>query len=353
MTRSGGVLKDLKAKANKRNASRNTGVARSTKSTTQEQSLPLEIQQRCLNIFQDAMKTGLEDKKSLQEVKGHLFDRNFAAAFGQEEYLQTYASRWSPSRALGYAEIFAILKPYIFSDETPKDHQSGSLRITCLGGGAGAELVGLAGWCKILGDAFENLTMDLNLIDIAEWTSVVKELTHRIVNPPELSKYASAAAKEANVAFLELTKFKPHFSKEDVLNWSSDATSLATGDTSILTLLFTLNELYSTSMAKTQKLLTQLTASMRSGSLLLVVDSPGSYSTVTINGAEKKYPMQWLLDHTLLGALDRVDVAPWEKLVSDDSRWFRMPEGLQYPIDLENMRYQIHLYRKTEERTAS
>ena len=35
----------------------------------------------------------------------------------------------------------------------------------------------------------------------------------------------------------------------------------------------------------------------------------------------------------------------WEKLESADSVWFRLAEGLRYPIQLENMRYQMHLYR--------
>ncbi|KAG9551002.1 hypothetical protein KCU79_g13535, partial [Aureobasidium melanogenum] len=94
--------------------------------------------------------------------------------------------------------------------------------------------------------------------------------------------------------------------------------------------------------------------SMLPGSLLLVVDSPGSYSTVTLNGATQKYPMQWLLDHTLLSPKKNAEKGTpvqWKKLVSDESRWFRLPdEDLKYPIDLENMRYQIHLYQRQDEK---
>ena len=56
--------------------------------------------------------------------------------------------------------------------------------------------------------------------------------------------------------------------------------------------------------------------------------------------------MKWLVDHVLLGEGEGKDGAEWEKIVEDDSRWFRLPEGLSYPIALENMRYQIHLYRR-------
>ena len=93
-----------------------------------------------------------------------------------------------------------------------------------------------------------------------------------------------------------------------------------------------------------------MTESLAPGAMLLVIDSPGSYSTVTLNGAEKNYPMQWLLDHTLLadvsGGKAKEEVKLWEKLQDDDSRWFRLDDRLEYPIELENMRMQLHLYRR-------
>jgi 25S rRNA (uracil2843-N3)-methyltransferase len=96
------------------------------------------------------------------------------------------------------------------------------------------------------------------------------------------------------------------------------------------------------------------------GALLLVVDSPGSYSTVSIGktsdsgdeSKKKRYPMQWLLDHTLLesAAISNSKNASgehqWEKLESRNSEWFRLSDDLRYPVDLEDMRYQIHLYRR-------
>jgi len=71
-----------------------------------------------------------------------------------------------------------------------------------------------------------------------------------------------------------------------------------------------------------------------------------SYSEVQLGqGADsktKQYPMKWLLDHTL----QQVAQSKWKKHVADDSRWFRLDPSLKYPIDLENMRYQIHLYQR-------
>ena len=143
-----------------------------------------------------------------------------------------------------------------------------------------------------------------------------------------------------------------HFTQQDVLEWSEPEIAALMGKINLVTLMFTLNELYSADRPKTQRLLSFLGSAMPPNALLLVVDSPGSYSTVSINGAEKKYPMQWLLDYTLLGPPQKPDAEPsekqgkWEKVLSEDSKWFRL-QGLQYPIDLENMRYQIHLYKRT------
>ena len=81
----------------------------------------------------------------------------------------------------------------------------------------------------------------------------------------------------------------------------------------------------------------------------MVIDSAGSYSEVTLNGNTKKYPMQWLLDYTLLENCKRETTSgsiTWTKIQGNDGVWFRLPEGLKYPLELENMRYQIHLYKR-------
>ncbi|CAD0109077.1 unnamed protein product [Aureobasidium uvarum] len=354
----------------------------------QSNAIPTAIQQSLLNVFRNACNKGspAEIEDILQEVKGHLFNRDFATAFGKDDYLEAYAARWSPSRALGYAQIFSDLSPELIelldqksseTEEPSKDtselseqlegklnleesaNSSKPLNILCLGGGAGAEVVGLAGWLRHLKDDAPpsddkpqpNISkLDIFGVDVANWDKVMQDLHQGVITPPFLSKYASAAAKAANKAVLPSEAFNVRFKQQDLLDTDAAGVSDMLTNSDIVTIMFTLNELYSTSVAKTQRLLYALTASMRPGSLLLVVDSPGSYSTVTLNGASQKYPMQWLLDHTLLSPkkdAEKGTPAQWKKLVSDESRWFRLPdEDLKYPIDLENMRYQIHLYQR-------
>lgn len=354
----------------------------------QDNAIPTSVQQSLLNVFRHACNkdSPVEIEDILQQVKGHLFNRDFATAFGKDEYLQAYAARWSPSRALGYAQIFSDLSSEIaelldqkssdtkqankniseLSEQLESKLNLGStsdsskpLNVLCLGGGAGAEVVGLAGWYRHMRDdalasedkPHPNISkLDIFGVDVAKWDKVMQDLHQGVITPPFLSKYASAAAKAANKAVLPSEIFNVRFKQQDLLDTDAVEVNNMLANNDIVTIMFTLNELYSTSVAKTQRLLYALTASMRPGSLLLVVDSPGSYSTVTLNGASQKYPMQWLLDHTLLSPKKDAPTgtpAQWKKLVSDESRWFRLPdEDLRYPIDLENMRYQIHLYQR-------
>ncbi len=333
---------------------------------------PAELQQPILNIFRDTLLTAsltANLKSLLQEIKGHLYNRDFKAAFGRPEYLEAYAARWSPTRALGYLDIFRDIWHHVraasdtengnCSDETGNDGSGKVFRITCLGGGAGAELVAFGALVRLLerrsqsspDDGEEGISIDLEtqtvplhikLIDIAPWAHVIDSLLSGITNPPILSPYASAAARASNRSLAASSVFNAEFLQHDLL--AVDANTLASllEGSHLVTCMFTLNELYK-SVPQTQRLLLDLTKCLSAGSILLVVDSPGSFSTVTINGVEKKYPMHWLLDHALLRGQTP---ARWEKLVTEESRWFRLPDGLKYPIELENMRYQMHLYRK-------
>ncbi|GAB7352315.1 hypothetical protein MBLNU459_g2765t1 [Dothideomycetes sp. NU459] len=444
-------------------------VAETENGSSSGDHYPLPLQQALLDVFRDACVKALDVDldSTLQEVKGHLYNRDFYAAFGKDEYLQAYAARWSPSRALAYAQVFSDISCYISpsvgdhvapvaslsrrrrssshdhsrtrsvslvegdsaeiiaivsnltqkvknmmkpstqssrpepsgerdeteasdtfdeqtfgkgdgpqaggvrvstssANQTPRQSMqvAGHLtRIACIGGGAGAEIVGLAGWFKLMlnrQDGNSNAEMPspsphhLNIlnVDVAKWDKVVQELDRRITLPPVLSPYASAAAKAANSALLSSESFKVSFRQQDVLEMDAPDIGGMLGNMDLVTIMYTLNELYTASVPKAQRLLLEITACVRPGTHLLVVDSPGSYSTVVINGAEKKYPMQWLLDHTLLDEDRQTRLTNWEKLVSDESRWFRIPKGLKYPIELENMRYQIHLYRRCGTNTS-
>lgn len=356
-----------------------------------EPSVPVELQQNLLNIFRDTFPELLDSnelKPTLQEVKNALYERDFNRAFGKEEFLEAYSVRWSPSRALCYNTILVDIKDHLRDLEGKKakakeSDERSTLSVVSFGGGA-AEVVAFGGYVRYLLDAtseenesekadpseaLANLSIsegepevlsasetsassvvDALLIDCAEWQQVVEKLHTGLLTPPIMSKYASTAAKAANKSMLISGHQATKFSVEDCLTMDQTKMAEIIGQKpKLVTLLFTLNELYTSSIPKTTAFLLKLTIAAKPGTLLLVVDSPGSYSETTMGTEAKKYPMHWLLNHTLVDTAKINGVAnkpDWEKVVSDESRWFRVPDSLRYPISLENMRYQIHLYRR-------
>ncbi|KAH0498844.1 hypothetical protein TgHK011_006074 [Trichoderma gracile] len=319
-------------------------------------------QQRILTLFSDAFNPVLsadDFSARLQAIKQALFNRDFDAAFGAEENLQAYAARWSPTRALCYSSIFQSIAHYMNATSSPspitpsddaESHNSKSkgttTKMLCLGGCA-AEQIAFASHIHQ-----QHSSGTLSLLDAGPWNPVTQLLQKHITSPPTLSKYASAAAKAANSPLLTQGQLETAFTQADVLSLERSALQKIVGtEPLIVTMLFTLNELYTNGgIGKTTHFLKLLGEVLPHESLLLVVDSPGSYSEAAVGKEKKRYPMQWLLDHTLLdpraaAAQSRGDYE-WDKLESHDSVWFRLPEGLNYPIQLENMRYQMHLYQK-------
>jgi 25S rRNA (uracil2843-N3)-methyltransferase len=120
----------------------------------------------------------------------------------------------------------------------------------------------------------------------------------------------------------------------------------------------TLNELYATSMPRTTAFLRRVREAAPKGSLLLVVDSPGAYSEVAAANAEegdekRKYPMSLLLDYALLPKKQTQDDSDeeqperdWEKVINEPSMVYKLDDALKYPVSLENMRFQVHLFKR-------
>ncbi|KAG8160623.1 hypothetical protein KVR01_008887 [Diaporthe batatas] len=363
-----------------------------------EHVLPVDLEQLMINVFRTTFPACNDFealKPTLQEIKDALFRRDFDMAFGKDEFLEAYAIRWSPSRALGYAQLMAWICEERAEDECiqrllggdgDEDEQMPA-KVVCFGGGA-AEIMAFAGLLRHLRpadaagipnppseDVAKDLqalsisdtgssptVLDLHLIDTADWSSVLSKLQECLETPPTLSKYASVAARAANASFLSPGSVNHTFTRCDALGLSTEDLRAAIGpDPALLTLLFTLNELYTASMPQTTSFLLRVTEAAPKGSLLLVVDSPGSYSETAVGSAKegeekKKYPMSWLMDYALVpkpkkkAADDKgaeEEPAPaWEKVISEDSLWYRLEEDLEYPVSLENMRFQVHVFKR-------
>ncbi|KXX83134.1 hypothetical protein MMYC01_200364 [Madurella mycetomatis] len=319
-------------------------------------------QQRVLDVFRHAFPEVLSSPNlttTLQSVKQALFERDFAKAFGDPEHLAVYAARWSPTRALCYASVLGGIKEQLelissspAQADSTENGENGDgqqapqeLKVLSIGGGA-AELVALGAFLN----QSPSLSGSITLLDSGPWANVVSQLTAGLTTPPPLSKYASSAAKLSNTAMVSPSRLNPTFFQHDALTFGNEGLGALLGHSPLLiTVLFTLNEIFTTNgIGKTTAFLLDLTSSTPVGSLLLVVDSPGSYSEASVGKDAKRYPMQWLLDRIMLGTRrDPVNGRRWAKLESQDSVWFRLagPEALDYPIPLENMRYQMHLYK--------
>lgn len=374
-------------------------------------SIPVSLQQLLLNVFRTALlpdtTSSSEPEENdlhtqIQTLKAHLYNRDFVSAFADAspELLRAYALRWSASRCLAYVGIFKGVVPALLDNSLAlrrrnldnadsKSNSENGLRVLCIGGGAGAEIVALAGVWRALLDEYDasstnekqidetEESVDSNLeklsltvkdalplpklnvtaVDVAEWSNVVDSLSKTIRSttvlgqkscPPPLLKDSSENAVDISFRHLDvLSLSEPDFSS---LLSPHDAPK-----TNLISLMFTLNELFSTSMPKTTQLLLRITDETDPGTILLIVDSPGSYSTLSIGGEsakQRQYPMKFLLEHTLL----TVAQGKWEKMLSQDSRWFRREaskltysvnlEGGDGLVKLEDMRYQIHVYRR-------
>lgn len=323
--------------------------ANSAQKSPETVDFPTEVQQMVLDAFRRAFQSDTEAavKAAIQAVKGHLFLRDFAAAFARQEYLEAYALRWSASRALGYSDIFlhGDLQQVWLGGTAHEPLSASATTVACIGGGGGAEVAA----CAVAAHSYSLSKVDVHAIDIADWASCLSKLQNTMSTPPPLSTYASERAKAANRSLVSRDQLGVRFSHHNILAVSEKQLRDLLGGLRLCTIMFTLNELFSTSIASTTAFLLALTDAMAPNSWLLVVDSPGSYSEVTLGRGQDarttQYPMKWLLDHTLLEVAGGNN-SNWKKHVSDDSRWFRLSRSLKYPIELENMRYQIHLYQR-------
>ncbi|KAJ2999316.1 hypothetical protein NUW58_g35 [Xylaria curta] len=380
----------------------------------------LRGQQAILDIFSNTFREVLEKEDfslQLQKLKTALFNRDFEGAFAHEAALDVYAARWSPTRALCYGKVLRGLNSHLESlmsdvaarqggdeyktghaptrgnqDESTIENETRNaeseasvaqqknnegekiqyLKVLAIGGAA-AEIVAFADYISSANANAnaKSIRGEITLLDIGPWGTIVERLQAALTTTPPISRYVSAAAKEVNKALVPASSLSSTFLQKDILFLSQgDLTKLISNpDHSpvLISLLFTLNELYTTGgIKRTTSFLRLLSAIVPPGTLLLVVDSPGSYSETTVGKEAKRYPMQWLLDHTLLPPPSRPrqkpggdqgreedrreqkpnnDSVKWESIESHDSIWFRVVEGLRYPIPLENMRYQMHLYR--------
>lgn len=336
-----------------------------------QKAVPYNLQQRLLDVFGTTLASTLASphlSDALQALKRSLFERDFAGAFGGVDNTRTpadqagnqstdghenpptpgdislldaYAARWSPTRALCYASVLGSpLVQEQWQGESSETERP--LRLVAIGGGA-AETVAF-GALLAAGEPGEPRTGDLLLVDSGPWASLVDRLHASMIEPGAYSRYPALVgpAERFGVAFRQLDILK--VDDEEMSKIIGGAGGEASSPpTTLVTLFFTLNELFTAGgLGAAATFLLRLTTAASSGTVLLVVDSPGSYAETAVGAQSRRYPMRWLLDKFLLQ-----DSGGWTKVHDDESVWFRLPASLSYPVRLEDMRYQMHLYVRT------
>lgn len=260
----------------------------------------------------------------IQLVKGELFKRDYLSAFNNDDKRFAYVARWSPSRALAYSSLFASLESVAKMFEDPERKN----RVLCVGGGASSELVGMASlFCAMKQNNAETpSSLQMDIIDIADWSTIVHNISSFIQKQ----------------WLYDASKFSAKFIHGDVLSESSASLQLSQLD--LITLLFTTNELFCEKKTETIKFLQSLSAHCRQGTLLLITESAGSYSHITVG--LKKFPVQFLIDTILLGKPGD-DNGAWQIIDQSESCWYRINDkDINYPVKLENMRFFYRLYQK-------
>jgi 25S rRNA (uracil2843-N3)-methyltransferase len=279
-----------------------------------------------LRLFQQSFKY-LFDSPNLelfvQTVKGDLFNRDYMKAFGDDDRRMAYCVRWTPSRALAYSSLLASL------DETREIICGDETNILVIGGGACGELAAMSSIYtqsqSLKGTNEPRSHVNINLIDIADWTRIVGKMVSEI---------------RKNWTYQDPEAFNVNFSHDDVL--SMDPSSLNLGSLDLITTMFTTNELFAEDKARSLRFFQLLNKECQSGCYLIITESAGSYSHIEIG--TKKFPIQFLIDTILLGKDQKS--GDWELIKQSDSCWYRCDKDFEYPLKLENMRFFFRLYRK-------
>ncbi|KAI8608403.1 hypothetical protein BC830DRAFT_1072074 [Chytriomyces sp. MP71] len=285
------------------------------------------MEERIVALFAAACEPVLASNPKLRErrreIKDRFLERNYLAIFTNRDLLEVYVSEYSVSRALCYHWLFSTSPAMVAALSSP-NHPQPPLCIYAIGSGSGGEYVGLASALASLNSTREVL---LHSQDIADYSHAMAPISATLA-----SKFASVRLSFESSVF-------------DIL--SSDPTVVASKQASvtkadIITAFFILNELLANSKSQFVAFVKLLVGSMKKGALLLVIDSAGSFSEVTI-GPSVSFCMNLFIPHVInLGDA----IQAFEIVEQSNSKWYRFPVGLQYPLKLNNIRHFLRIYRK-------
>ncbi|KAI8378530.1 hypothetical protein BD560DRAFT_389642 [Blakeslea trispora] len=267
-----------------------------------EQSILSMIRKACMSTF------AREDFfKILQGIKQSFVQRDYEGIFTDALNLEVYSAAYVPGRALCYYEIFS--RPQLLKFLMKRS------RLYCIGSGSGSELAAIA--AAMTRVPAERQRVRLVMQDIGDYHTVLASFENTIREKWLLSE----------------EQLKCTYEQNDVLDTTDPKIDKRLAEADLITFMFVINELF-VKKAAAMTLVQKMVKSMKKGAHLLVVESAGSFSHLKVGS--KTYMV-----YTLLDAIQDLEL-----VIGEDSRWYRHPEHLKYPIDVQNMRYFIRLYRK-------
>jgi 25S rRNA (uracil2843-N3)-methyltransferase len=332
----------------------------------------------------------------VQRAKGLLFERKWLELFTDPALLDAYAGRWVPSRALCFRDLMAGIRDVrrVFTDEAAgaldgeasgdeevepaeEDTQEPAgedaqptgeapsaavpagpqerTHILSLGGGAGSELLAVAALASRGG------RIRWTGVDVGAWGGVISRIEAAardrwqldaaftfiegdLLAAPGLPTPDASPTAEAFAPPPPSPPLTPHPAFTAPAFAAIPALARVPAP-DITTLFFTLTELLSQNRARTVALLRAVTAATPRGGLLLVADSASDIAEFPLGKDGRTWPVYMVLD-AIVGAISKAGAdGGWEKVRSEDSRWFRLGAE-RWPCKLENARYWLRVYRR-------
>lgn len=259
----------------------------------------------------------------LRHIKRCLRQRDFAGVFGDAENHAVYVARYVPTRALCYYDLLSreprladILRPC----SGPVVRAAGAAApVFCIGSGPGSELIALACQAALAHPA----PCSLNVVcqDVADWAPLLQQLSDAL---------AAQWGVQCGPAGAQV-----RFCRGDAMDLLANPTpelAALVHSAALVMLMFVVNELL-VLKGRALALFGALIRLMRPGAHLLVLDSASDLSVVHIGQSD--YWVHYVLD----------GIASLRRVAGDNSRWYRVPPALTYPLDIQNVRYYWRLYR--------
>lgn len=323
----------------------------------------LALQQVFLNTVGDHFSSlidGPDFEKKLQGIKGYFFHRQYDKVFHDSDLCAVYAVRYLPSRALAYAELFqqpVILDllypppPLRRPSQAKPEKRTSRTKMVGVGAGVGSELCALhllpdikrldfdsddEDFLDVLDDG-----IDLEIIDSADYEDFLPSLEEALIKQDDDDMARS--------------KVTYTYHKRNILEWASseDFTKIL-ADTTLLTFMFVFNELFASSKSLTMQLIASIAQHLPIGGHVLLIESAGDLSQVKIGSTNRpdtktKFDVETEEENErqALMVYKFWDYLPgFERILSEDRKWFRVNKALSYPLELENVGYFVRLYRK-------